>query len=181
VITLNPSILPVTVGAPGDLSLTVQDQASLICFMPTGGPPAALCTGLGGGCGGDMVINACSNPPILDFNSSGNGSSKGQGGGVLTGHAIVTKLAVALSSIGATPPGLGDFVLPTTLCTSKGTFAISPAIANGVLTVSDLLVMADQALRDPTSFNKPPITRSDITDALDAIDNAFDECASLCP
>jgi hypothetical protein len=180
VITQNPSILPVTVGAPGILSLTVQDQASLICFLPAGGTSAVLCTGLSG-CGGDMVINACSNPPILDFNPSGNGSSGGQGGGTLTGHAIVAKLAVALSDIGATPPGLGSFVLPSELCTTKGTFTIDPAIANGVTTVSDLLVMADQALRDPTSFNTPPITRSDINTALSAINLGFDACASVVP
>src|SRR6185436_6882559 len=126
------------VGAPGDLSLTIQDQTRLICFLPANSGAAALCTGLSG-CGGDMLINACSNPPILDFNNTGNGSSGGQGGGVLTGHAIVAKLAVALSAIGATPPGLGSFVLPTTLCTTQGTFSIDPDIANGLRTVSDLL------------------------------------------
>ena len=179
VITQNPSILPVTVGALGTLSLTIQDQASLICFLPTNGTAAALCTGLSG-CGGDMVINACSNPPILDQKSSGSG---GQGGGVLTGHTIVAKLAVSLSNIGATPPGLASFVLPTTLCTSRGTFSISPAIANGVRTVADVIVMADQALRDPSTFTGPPITRTDINNALSAINLGFDQCGtfSSCP
>jgi hypothetical protein len=180
-VTLNPSILPVTVGAPGDLSLTVQDQARLICFLPTGGTPALLCTGLGG-CGGDMVINACSNPPILDFDSSGNGSSGGQGGGTLTGQSIAAKLNVALSDLGATPTGLRNFVLPTTLCTTNGTFSISPAIANGVRTVADLIVLADQALRNPSAFNtNDPITRSDVNDALNAINVGFDGCATVCP
>jgi len=180
VITLHPSVLPVTVGAPGDLALTVKDQTSLICFLPTGGTAAALCTGLSA-CGGDMVIDACSTPPILDFNPSGNGSSGGQGGGTLTGHTIVAKLAVALSAIGATPPGLGSFVLPTRLCTTRGTFATNPAIANGVLTVADLLVMADQALRDPSAFTGPPITRSDIDTALSAINLGFDQCGTVVP
>jgi hypothetical protein len=180
VITLNPTVLPVTVGAPGDLSLTVHDQAALICFLPATGTPASLCTGLGG-CGGDMLINACSNPPILDFNPSGNGSSGGQGGGTLTGQTIVAKLAVALSALEATPPGLATFVLPPQLCTTAGTFTISPALANGVRTVSDLLLMADQALRDPNAFTGSQ--RSDLTNALEAVNQGFDECQSVlaCP
>lgn len=169
-----------TVGASGILSLTIQDQASLICFLPAGGTASALCTGLGG-CGGDMLINACSNPPILDFNNTGNGSSGGQGGGTLTGQTIVLKLAVALSNIGAAPPGLGSFVLPTHLCTTLGTFTIDPDIANGVTTVSDLLVIADQALRDASLYNSPPITRSDINTALAAVNLGFDACGSVVP
>src|SRR5262249_33692597 len=111
-VTLNPSILPVTVG--GGLSLTVQDQSSLICFMPTTGAPSALCTGLGG-CGGGMRIEVCTTPPILDpdgtFSSSG-----GQGGGTLTGETIALRLNIALSDGGATQPGLRNFVLPTEEC-----------------------------------------------------------------
>jgi hypothetical protein len=182
-VTNNLGILPVTVGAPGDLSLKVEDQPSLMCFMPTGGPPAVLCTGLSG-CGGDMVINACSNPPILDFDSSGNGSSGGQGGGTLTGQTVSAKLNVALSDLAATPTGLRNFVLPAQLCTTNGTFTIDPDLADGIATVADLLVLADQALRNPLAFNQnDPITRSDITDALDAINKGFDNCATVvtCP
>lgn len=60
---------------------------------------------------------------------------------------------------------------------------MDPAIANGVRTVSDLLVMADQALRDPSAFNGPPITRGDINTALSAINLGFDQCGSVvaCP
>jgi hypothetical protein len=180
-VTLNPSVLPVTVGAVGDLSLTIANQASLICFMPSTGTPASLCTGLMG-CGGDMVINACNNPPILDFNPSGNGNSGGQGGGTLTGQAIALKLNLALSALGATPSNLDQLVLPTKLCTTNGTFTIDPAVADGVTTVGDLSVLADQALRDPTSFNTPTgITRSKLTNAMDAINSGFDGCATVVP
>ena len=180
-VTQNPSVLPVTVGAPGDLSLTINDQASLICFMPAGGTPALLCTGLSG-CGGDMLINACSNPPIRDFNPSGNGSSGGQGGGTLTGQAIALKINLKLSALGATPSGLGGLVLPTTLCTTNGTFTIDTGVADGITTVADLAVFADQALRDPTSFMPAdPVTRSKLTAAMDAINNGFDTCATMIP
>jgi cysteine-rich repeat protein len=183
-VTQNPGILPVTIGAPGDLSLTVQDQASLICFMPCGGTPAVLCTGLG--CSGDMLIDACSNPPILDFDSSGNGSSGGQGGGTLTGQTIAAKLNVALSDLNVPgiPTGLRNFVLPQQLCTTNGTFPIDPDVADGITTVADLLTLADQALRNSLAFNQnDPITRSDIAAALDAINRGFDNCASVvtCP
>ena len=184
-VTNNPAILPVTVG--GGTSLTVQDQSSLICFMPTTGTPSALCTGLGG-CGGAMVINACSNPPILDPDG-GFTSSGGQGGGTLTGETIALRLNIELSDAGATQPGLRNFVLPTIECegicvmvdAAPTYFPIDCNIANGTRTVGDLLVMADQALRDPTSFQPPStITRTNLTEALHSVNTAFQGCRGTC-
>ena len=182
-VTLHPGVLPVTVGAIGDVSLTVQDQASLVCFLPTSGPAALLCTGLG--CSGDMLIDACTNPPILDPNG-GFTASGGQGGGALTGELIALKLSVALSAIGATPPGLQNVVLVSPFCVIAGAvpafFPLSPAIGDGVHTVGDLIALADQALHDPTSFGpSDPITRDDLVTALQTVNAAFDGCHEVCP
>jgi hypothetical protein len=181
-VTVNPSVLPVVVGAPGDLSLTIADQASLICFLPAAGSPAILCSGLSG-CGGDLLIDACASPPILDPILSGDEivSSGGHGAGTLAGDTIAVKLSAALSDAGATPSGLRNFVLPPQLCTERGTFALDPGIADGVRTVAGLLVMADQALRDPTAFGpSDPVTRVQVDDALRAVLSAFDGCATVC-
>jgi cysteine-rich repeat protein len=184
-VTNNPGILPVEVG--GGLSVTVQDQSSLICFLPTSGPPSALCTGLGS-CGGDMLIDMCTNPPILDPDG-GFTASGGQGGGTLTGETIALRLNIRLSDMGATQVGLRNFVLPTVecegICVMVGTaptyFPIDCNIANGTRTVGDLLVMADQALRDPTSFIPPSlITRTNLVEALHSVNTAFQGCRGTC-
>ena len=107
-VTQNPSILPVTVGSLGVSSVTVQDAASLACFLPTAGIPASLYLRLPAS-PVDTVVNGCGNPPILDFVSDGDGSSGGLGSGGLLGEVIAAKLNVALSDLGATAPGLADF------------------------------------------------------------------------
>ncbi len=183
-VSQNPSILPVTVGVAGDVSVTVTDQERLLCFLPTTGVEAALCNGLGG-CGGDMTINACTNPPILDpdlgFTSSG-----GQGGGRLTGDAIALRLSVALSDLGVTPGGLRSWPLVSQFCTLDSNFMfnywdVDPDIADGSRTVADLLTLADQALRDPLAFpSGDPITREEIANALEAVSNGFGNCRSMC-
>jgi cysteine-rich repeat protein len=182
-VTNNPSILPVTVGATGDLSLTIQDQTSLQCMLPTTGGVEVLCTGLAP-CGPDELIDACSNPPILDPNL-GFTSSGGQGSGVLAGEAIGLNLSVALSDLGATTPNLKDFVLQQAFCVmdngSPHYFLVDPDIADGTRTVADLLVLANQALRDATSFQPAdPITRQEIAEALHNVSDAFDGCRMLC-
>lgn len=182
-ITNNPSVLPLTVAAIGDLSLTVQDQASLQCFLPTSGAPDLICTGLSP-CGPDEVIDACSNPPILDP-AGGFTSSGGQGSGELGGEAIALNLSVRLSDLGATAPNLKDFVLQGAFCVLDGGlphyFLVDPDIADGTRTVGDLLLLANQALRDNTAFGPAdPITRQEIAEALHNVSDAFDGCRQLC-
>ena len=61
-VTADPQILPVTVGAPGINSLTVADAARLICLLPASGAPASLFLRLSGS-PDDVLIDACGNPP----------------------------------------------------------------------------------------------------------------------
>jgi hypothetical protein len=89
----------------------------------------------------------------------------------------------------ANPPGLGGFVLPSSLCSCVGNgppsspFTISSCILNdvGVVTVNDLLSLANHVLGGelPSTF-APCLTYSDIDSALDALNNAFDECKTVC-
>lgn len=195
---MHPEVFPLTVGMPGVAALTIADQASLICLLPATGLDAALCTGLAS-CGGDMTIDACTSPPILDFDGSGDGSSGGQGAGTLLGELVAAKLNVALS------PGLGELVIPEMLCTTAcpdgreldpskmGQQAAAAGIADGINTVADLLAIADQALGSPctgrtcattrqAAFAPPnPIARSSITTALQVLSECFAGCADVVP
>ena len=86
---------------------------------------------------------------------------------------------------GATSPNLKDFVLQQAFCVMDGGvqhyFLVDPDIADGTRTVADLLVLADQALRDGTSFAPTdPITRQEIAEALHNVSDAFDNCRALC-
>ena len=187
-VSLNPSVLPVTVGAPGDVSLTVDNQTALVCFLPTQGVPDGLCDGGLPGCGGDMLIDTCTNPPILDplggFTSSG-----GQGTGTLGGEAIALKLNLALSDMGVTKPGLRDLVLPNLQCAGicvmensvPTYYPISCDLADGVRTVADLVTLADQALRDPGSFeDSDPISLQELNEAISSVNDAFEGCRPPC-
>ncbi len=202
VVTLHPSVLPVRVGAPGLRSLEVMDQQALACLLPASGTPAALCTGLAD-CG-DFAADACSNPPILDLDPSGDASG-GLGGGELTGEVIAAKLNVALGRAGAFPPGLENFLLPTKLCTTRCPegreldpnpmkFQKSTAgAADGLNTLGDLIAIADQALAvecaprtcanvDQAAFAPPnPTSRSTLAHALHAINECFAGCATVIP
>ena len=181
-ITLNPGVLPVTVG--GTTSVTVSDQPSLIAFMPTGGPANALCgNAQPAPCPGSLVITGGS--PIPDPSGSG---SFGYGGGVLTGQTLALTLSVRLSTVGATTPGLANLdLLVGPFCTcamsgQAGPFMVPPIISSiGVLTVSDLLALANEALQGtPLNAFDPTLQYSDISAALDAINTGFDQCRQLC-
>jgi hypothetical protein len=200
-----PAILPVTVGAPGISSLTILDAAGLTCFLPTHGTPASLYLRLPA-LPGDTLVDACRNPPIVDFAPDGDGSSGGLGGGALVGEVIAAKLNVALSDHGTTPPGLASFVLPTRLCTTncpRGR-VVNPnpmkfqtgavGVADGQTTVAGLLAFADQALsvthcragtctetNDKAVLPPNPIRLSDIENALRAVNECFQGCATLIP
>jgi hypothetical protein len=181
-ITLNPGVLPVSVG--GTTSVTVSDQASLIAFMPTGDSPNALCgNAQPAPCPGSLVITG--GGPIPDPSGSG---SFGYGGGVLTGQTLALTLSVRLSAVGATTPGLANLdLLVGPFCTcamsgQAGPFMVPPIISSiGVLTVSDLLALANQALQGtPLTVFDPTLHYSDISAALDAINTGFDQCRQLC-
>ena len=80
-------------------------------------------------------------------------------------------------------------MLPSSLCTCVGNGApsspltISSCILNdvGVLTVNDLLSLVNHGLGGelPSTF-APCLTYSDIDSALDALNNSFDECKTVC-
>jgi hypothetical protein len=177
-ITNNPGVLPKSIGAPGTgRSVTVTTQAGLIAFLPTGGTAAALSAA-----NGDVVINGPGDVP----DPSGSGSL-GDGAGVLAGQALSLKLSVALSNLGANPPGLGNTVLQPAFCTCDGNggrlgpFVISACILDNAVTVNNLIGLADQALRGASLAGTDPcLTYADISNALDAINRGFDECRSVC-
>lgn len=177
-VTNNPGILPASIGAPGTgASVTVNTQAGLIAFMPTNGTPAALDTA-----NGDVVINVAGDVP-----DPNGGGSNGDGAGTLAGQALAMTLNVALSNLGANPPGLGTFVLTPSFCTCDGNggiagpFTISQCILDNAVTVNNLLALANQALRGiPLSGIDPCLTYSDITSALDALNVGYDECRTTC-
>src|SRR5262249_57277121 len=101
-VTRPPELFPITAGAAGISSLTIQDAPRLACFLPATGVPASLCLRLAGACPIDTFVDRCANPPILDFNPGGDGSSGGQGAGAFIGEAIAPKLNAGLSQLAAT-------------------------------------------------------------------------------
>lgn len=185
-VTLNPSILPASIGSPGTgLSVTVNNQASLVAFLPTGGTANVLCGNpMPVPCPGDLVINTAADVPDPQA-----GGSKGDGAGVLAGQALALTLNIALSDNGFNPPGLSSLLLPTApFCTcapssaAAGPFAISACILANATTADDLLVLANQALRGvPLTSIDTCLSYSDITAALDALNTGFDECRGFCP
>jgi hypothetical protein len=187
-VTNNPSILPASIGAPGTgLSVTVNTQASLIAFLPANGTPNVLCGNpMPVACPGDLVINGAGDVP----DPGNGGSSGGDGAGTLAGQALAMTLNVALSNLGANPPGLGDFQLPATFCTcdangGRETFTIPQCILDNAVTVNNLLLLADQALRGvpllQLDADAPScLTYSTIETALDQLNLGFDNCRTLC-
>jgi hypothetical protein len=177
-ITNNLGILPQFIGAPGtSASVTVNTQAGLIAFLPTGGTSGPLDPI-------DLVINGPGD--VLDPTSGGG--SGGNGGGTLAGQALSLKLSVALSNAGAKPTGFGNYQLQASFCTCDATnvpsapFTISQCILDNAVTVDNLISLADQALRGATlSSIDPCLTYSGIEQALDALNKGFDTCRTVCP
>ena len=176
-ITNHPGVLPASIGATGTgQSVSVNTQAGLEAFMPTNGAPGALDPA-----NGDVVINSASDVP----------SESGDGAGTLAGQTLAMTLNVALSNLGANPPGLGNYHLTSSFCTCDanggmtGPFTISQCLLDpnnvGVVTVNDLLSVANHVLAGqlPSTF-APCLTYSDINSALDALNNGFDECRTVC-
>jgi hypothetical protein len=178
-VTNNPGVLPAFIGAPGTgRSVTVNTQAGLIAFMPTGGTAGPL-----NAANGDVVINVAGDVP--DPTPGGSG---GDGAGVLAGQTLALKLSVALSNLGANPTGFGSYQLAASFCTCQGMgtpsapYTISQCILDNAATVNNLLLLADQALRGVNlSSIDPCLTYSGINSALDALNQGFDECRTVCP
>ena len=167
-----PYVLPASIGATGTgQSVTVNTQAGLIAFMPTNGAPGALDPA-----NGDVVINTASDVP----------SESGDGAGTLAGQTLAMTLNVALSGLGANPPGLGSFVLPSSFCTCVGSgapsapFTISQCVLDNAPTVNDLLSLANHLLAGQSPSTIAPCTYSDIDSALDALNKGFDGCRTIC-
>jgi hypothetical protein len=185
-ITNHLGVLPASIGAPGTgLSVTVNNQAALIAFMPTGGTANQLCGNpLPVPCPGDLVINVAGDVP----DPSGIGSG-GDGAGVLAGQTLALTLSVALSNSGANPTGFGTYQLAPSICTCDGNggkagpFTISSCILGAAGTVDDLLGLANQALRGISLGSIDSCLSNgygDITSALDALNRGFDECRTVC-
>jgi hypothetical protein len=144
--------------------------------MPTNGGPSQL-----NPANGDVTISVASDVP--DPNGSG---SNGDGAGTLAGQTLAMTLNVALSGKGLQPPGLKDYVLTTSFCTcdpNGGTaspFAISQCVLDNAPTVDDLLSLANHLLAGQSPATIAPCTYSDIDSALDALNNGFDECRTIC-
>ena len=179
-VTLNPGILPVTIGGVGQ-STTVHSQDALEAYLPTGGAPAALL------------------PGDRDFYTAANVVP--DGGGVLRGQTVALSLAVNLSSIGATFQGLAGLVLPDLhFCTQgllagsdgvlgttddqldpgsaiTGPWSLPSTVAVANNTVGDVLLMANQYLRGGGSA--PPI--GDVNTAETTLNEAFDGCRRVVP
>ena len=183
-VTNNPSVLPASIGGPGTgLSVTIDNQPSLIAFMPTGGTANVLCGNpMPVACPGDLVVDTASDVP----DPSGTGSG-GDGAGVLAGQTLAMTLSLSLSDLGANPTGLGNHQLTGSFCTCDGNggktgpWVISQCILDNVGTVDDLVALANQALRGiPLGSLDPCLTYSGISSALDALNQGFDQCRTVC-
>jgi hypothetical protein len=186
-ITNHPDVLPAFIGAPGTgSSVTVATQSGLEAFLPTGGTPNQLCGNpMPVPCPGDLVISGPADVP----DPSGDGSG-GDGAGSLAGQTLAMTLSVALSNSGANPPGLGNHVLTASFCTcdalgSSEAFGIPQCILDNAVTVNNLLLLANQALRGVPlgqldAASPPCLTYSAIATALDALNRGFDECRTPC-
>jgi hypothetical protein len=174
-----------TVGKPGR-SVTILDLANLIAYLPAGGTPKALANGTG-----DKIY-----PPA----TSPGASSKGDGGGTLTGQTMAASINVFLSTAGFgpqgggsfTPSGFGGFTLPaagTLVCTKRSgsdlVLGTSDDICEAFLypncvagkTVQDVIDCANDQLG--SGKNDCGCTASELVVALNNQAYAFDECGKV--
>lgn len=168
-----------TIGVFGTRAVTLLDQATLIAYLPTGGPAKPLTAGTNAVYSGGTITPPTSNP-------SGSGS-KGNGAGVLAGQTMASQLNAFLSDSGLSPGGFSDFTVPETLfCTVRsggdktlGTeddvcqaFAY-PACAVG-LTVSEVVQCANQVLAGVAASCS--CSAADLNVALSNFNVQFDQC-----
>ena len=116
-------------------------------------------------------------------------NSNGTVGGALSGQAMAMGLNLFISGLTVTgfdpfPAGLGDIKYPATgnlLCTQHGTTCAAfsfPSCVNDQ-TVDAVYAAANHFLGDASSGLG--CTASEFTEALDAVNEGFDGCATLIP
>jgi len=183
-LTLHPDILPVTIGGP-DQSTTLHTVAALTAYLPKGGPPQRRLL-----------------PEARDFYTAEDVADNDDGAGVLAGQTVSLSLAVALCG-DLNPDGdrLGDLILPTvSFCTQgltagndgilgtsddeldpnsqlAGPFLLPSSVPVTNNTVKVLLAMSNQYLRGAVQAVAP----SDLNQAIDTINQAFDGCRRVVP
>jgi hypothetical protein len=181
-VSLNPSVLPVTIGGPGR-STTLHTPDALVAYLPTRGRPNALSIG-------DRDFYAASDV-------------ERDGGGKLSGETVALTLALYLSDSGAALDGLGSFeVMARPFCTQglaaggdgilgtaddqldldsriTGPWALHANGAGAGRTVRDLLNLANQSLEGAKGAASP----LKIYNALVRVNRAFDGCRRVveCP
>jgi hypothetical protein len=172
-----------TVGNHPTRSVTIDMLTALIAYLPAGGTPKALANNTG-----DKHY-----PP----STSPGGTSKGDGGGTLTGETMAASINAFLSDAGFgptgggsfTPSGFSGFTLPsdgTLLCTRRAgpdlvlgnsydicqAFVYPSCVAGK--TVQDVIDCANDQLGKGS--NDCGCTASQLVVALDNQAYAFDEC-----
>jgi hypothetical protein len=173
-----------TVGIHPTRSVTIDTLAALISYLPAGGTPKALANNTG-----DKHY-----PPA----TSAGGTSKGDGGGTLTGETMAVSINAFLSDAGFgptgggsfTPSGFSGFTLPSSaplvVCTRRSgpdlvlgnsydicqAFVYPSCVAGK--TVQDVIDCANDQLGKGS--NSCGCTASQLVVALDNQAYAFDEC-----
>lgn len=159
---------PLVLGKPGR-SLTIPSgSASASCIiakLPAGGPPAAFPAF------GDQTLSSTTcqtTPPLPEQN--------GNFRNVLLGQTITLALNLRLD------PTLANLVVCTQMTTTNGVFLIDSSVIDAMVQyggghgVANLLALANHAL---AGGNTGGVSLSTINGAVDAVNRAFDECASL--
>jgi len=181
-LTLNPGLLPVTIGGPGR-STTLHTPDAVMAYLPTRGLPKAL------------------SPGDREFYAAGD--IERDGGGKLSGETAAMTLALYLSDSGATLDGLGSFVLSSRpLCTQgltagldgilgteddeldlrspiNGPWTLPGNVVGSGMTVRDLVILANQSLGGINGVASPV----DVYNAVVRVNRAFDRCRRIveCP
>ena len=151
------------------ISLTIQPGAPsaqcIIDRLPAGGRPKTLPNF------GDQVLDndSCQTDPPLPLHSD-------RFQNVLLGQTIALALNLRLD------PNLGSLVLCTQMTTDNGVFPIDASVIEAMVTIggghtaSSLLALANRALAGGDTLGVSPKL---INTAVDAVNRAFDECATL--
>lgn len=194
-----------TAGIHGTQAVTLNNLATLQAYLPSSGTAGCFKDSGPGAVGADThydQANASTADDIPDLNPT-QSSSRGQGGGVLSGQAMATRLNDYLSSCptpfgGGSPSftatGFGDFQIPGGLFCTK-TSGPDKQLGNGDdvcaafaypsctvgQTVDGVLAAANQHL--VSCSNSLGCTATELVSALDNANRQFDNCGNTiaCP